>query len=882
MRIFLVEIDHIHPDVEALFPAEDKVLRCSRQELESHLREPTHACLVVLGPGVPSGFLGQFLGGRASTPCYALRVGGDEDETVDHVLAHDASLAEWKRALASGRRWLERLVDGRKDRSNSLEFLDRAQELASIGQWECDFKTGKVWASKVARRIYGLDAGEITIAQIQAQVMPEFRPAMDYAMAELRAGRAAYDVVFRIVRQRDGQILDIRSIANYDSQRQCAYGIIQDLTDLRRNQDRLFESENKYRLLLEQMTDVVWQTTADLTYTYISPSDFAMRGFLPEDVLGKSLLDFVVADSSQELWAAIHRRRKLSRQGVRLPPLRMDVEQVRRDGGSVWTEMVSTSIYDSHGTLTGFLGMSRDLSQRRLAEQALAEERETLAVTLQSIGDGVITTGIDGRVTMMNSAAERLTGWNVDQAVGEGLEQVFRICDEFSRQSLLAPVEQALQQGRVVELPGHVLLVSREERELTVAVSAAPIRNYDGEIQGVVLVFKDTSERQRMLESLQRTQKLDSLGVLAGGIAHDFNNLLLGIFGHLDLAHSHSEGNAAATGHIERAMEAFERARGLTQQLLTFSKGGAPIRRTGHLEPLIRNATQFALSGSSCICQYDIVPDLWPCDFDESQLSQVIDNLVLNAVQAMPMGGMLEIVAGNTELAEGDHPILPAGSYLRITVRDHGHGISREIRERIFEPFFTTKQTGSGLGLATSYSIVHRHEGCLDVESEPGEGTAFHILLPASGSLPDPHVLSNSSFVVEQGEGRLLVMDDEEILLEILSEMLVALGFEVTCARNAQEAIAAFDQALRDDQPFYAALLDLTIPGGPGGREVITHLRPRQPELLAIATSGYSDDPVMADPQGHLFDASLPKPYRLQDLKMLLKEVRQTIPFIEH
>jgi PAS domain S-box-containing protein len=882
MRILLVELESFPWEDASVVLPQDQVLRCDRRELERHLRDLKTPCILVIGAEIPMEFLDRFLGARTFAPCYVVRIGGEEDELTDVVMDPADSIGHWKRALASGRRWLARLTNGLDDRRNHMDFLEQVQEMASIGQWEFDFASGKVWATEGALRIYGLEAGEFLISQVQSQVLPEYRSSLDRAIAGLKSGGTGYDEVFRIFRKCDGQIRDVRSIARYDAARDRLYGINQDLTDLRRNQDRLFESENKYRLLLEQMTDVVWQIDSDLTYTYISPSDFAMRGFLPQDVLGKNLLDFVVADSSQELWTAIHRRRKLTKQGVRLPPLRMDVEQIRRDGGAVWTEMVSTPIYDSHGELTGFLGMSRDLSQRRLAEQALSEERETLAVTLQSIGDGVITTDIHGRVTMMNSAAEQLTGRDAESSVGNLLEQVFRICDEFSHHDVRAPVEQALQQGHVVELPGNVLLLSGDGREMTISVSAAPIRDFDGEIQGVVLVFKDTTERQRMLESLQRTQKLDSLGVLAGGIAHDFNNLLLGIFGHLDLAHSHSAGNASAMGHIERAMEAFERARGLTQQLLTFSKGGAPIRRTGHLEPLIRNATQFALSGSSCICHYDIAEDLWPCDFDDNQLAQVIDNLVLNAVHAMPQGGMLEISACNRELGEAEHPMLAAGTYLRITVRDHGHGIPREIRKRIFEPFFTTKQKGSGLGLATSYSIVHRHEGCLDVESEPGEGTAFHILLPASGSQPDPHVLTNSSFVVDSAEGRILVMDDEEILLEILEEMLGALGFEVTSARNAQEAIAAFDQAQRDGLPFFAALLDLTIPGGPGGREVITHLRPRQPGLLAIATSGYSDDPVMADPVGHQFDASLPKPYRLQDLKLLLKEVRQMIPSIEH
>jgi len=846
-----------------------------------HLRTSLSAQLLVLDADRFPGACRLLRSENPGHPTYLIALGALEDHEADQMLPPDSTLDMLRRALDSGLRWIDHLLQSHKRLDQYLHVQERSRTMARLGYWEFDMDTRGVWASPSAREIYGMEEGPLSIREVQEICLPQYRQAMDKALLELVSGNGTYDMLFRIRRPTDGELLDIHSVAEYDPQRRRVFGVIEDITDLRSSQTRLYESESRYRLLVEQLTDVAWQVNPQLDFTYISPSDFAMRGFLPEEVLGRNLLDFVVADSSIELWTAIQRRRKLASLGVRLPPLRMDVEQLRRDGGSIWTEIVSTPLYNASGDLTGFLGLTRDLSQRRMAEKALNEERETLAVTLQSIGDGVITTDAHGNVLLLNTAAQSLTGWGAEEAIGRRLGEIFHIVDEFSREPLPLPIEQALRNGTSTQFLGNALLIARDGSERVISESASPIHDTGGEISGVVLVFRDITERERMLESLQRTQKLDSLGVLAGGIAHDFNNLLLGIFGHLDLARTHCQRNHDAVSHIDRAMVAFERARNLTQQLLTFAKGGAPIRKSGYLEPLIHNAAQFALSGSSCIGSFDLPEGLWPCDFDEHQLSQVIDNLVLNAAQSMPQGGLIHFSARNVELAAGEHPLLPEGRYLRISVKDQGTGIPREHRERIFEPFFTTKKAGTGLGLATAFSILRRHEGNLEVESEPGQGSTFHLLLPASMHSPSQLApISSSSFDAPQS-GRILVMDDEEILLEILEDMLGALGFEVESARNTQEAMDLI-LSCPPEAPFFATLLDLTIPGGPGGRELMPQLRALQPDILAIATSGYSEDPVMANPRAHQFDASLPKPYRLDDLKALLTEMRLKIPSLPH
>jgi two-component system cell cycle sensor histidine kinase/response regulator CckA len=346
---------------------------------------------------------------------------------------------------------------------------------------------------------------------------------------------------------------------------------------------------------------------------------------------------------------------------------------------------------------------------------------------IQCIGDGVITTDIRGKVVFMNGVAERLTGWNNADAFGQPLADVFHIINEFTRKICENPVEKVLKTGVIVELANHTMLISRDGREMILADSGSPIRDECGNVFGVVLVFRDVTEKQKMLDTLQQTQKLDSLGVLAGGIAHDFNNLLGGIFGYIDLARMNRNLDTTVLEYLDNAMSVLSRAKNLTQQLLTFSKGGAPVRKSGSVGKVVKTCSLFALSGSNVTCRFVIDEDLPSCEFDENQLCQVIDNIVLNAQQSMPMGGSIEVTVRSLRMRTGQHLILHEGEYVKIAVQDKGIGIPKEIMPRIFDPFFTTKSKGHGLGLATSYSIMRKHDGCIDVESEPGQGSTFTI-----------------------------------------------------------------------------------------------------------------------------------------------------------
>ncbi|MBN2342237.1 MAG: PAS domain S-box protein [Deltaproteobacteria bacterium] len=519
----------------------------------------------------------------------------------------------------------------------------------------------------------------------------------------------------------------------------------------------------------------------------------------------------------------------------------------------------NTLLHDTNGHLVGALSSGEDITDWHQAKQAIEEEKERLATTLRSIGDGVITTDTNGAIRIMNRVAEQLTGWTLEEAQGKPLASVFTIIHELSRNSRENPVQKVLTEGKVVELTNHTVLVSRDGHERIVSESAAPILDNNGRTIGVVLVFRDVTEKRRMADAIQKTAKLESLGILAGGIAHDFNNLLGGIFGYVDLACAEPH-SAKAREHLLKALNTLDRARDLTQQLLTFSKGGTPVKECILLSSFLHDTVKFALSGSSISPVFNIDPALWRSEIDKNQISQVIDNLVINAQQAMPMGGTITVSAKNIVLGEhAANTEITAGNYIRVTIADQGIGILAEFLPRIFDPFFTTKPKGHGLGLATSFSIVKRHDGWIDVESVPGRGTTFSILLPACNentSTPPEKTGKGHS-----GNGVFVVMDDEESIRDVLGKMLESFGYTVVKKADGKEAVEFFASQVKANQPVAGMIFDLTIPGGMNGKEAVSLVRKMSADVPVFVASGYAEDPVMARPQDYGFTASLRKPF---------------------
>lgn len=523
--------------------------------------------------------------------------------------------------------------------------------------------------------------------------------------------------------------------------------------------------------------------------------------------------------------------------------------------------------------LTSRLQHSRTLErevERRVAELRASEDR--YRKTFKSIDDGVVTTDADGRVELLNPRAEAISGWSARKAAGLPLDDVLHLyrqgADEDETVSILHPNPRD-SIGPTL----HATLRTREGKRKAVELTASPIFGEQRMI-GLVVVVRDVSRRREIEEELARAQKLEAVGILAGGIAHDFNNLLTVLMGNLSLVRDAPALDDEDRRSLDDAETALVRARDLTQQLLTFSRGGAPVREASSIAEVIRDSTSFVLRGSKVRCDLDLADNLWVVEIDAGQISQVLNNLLINAVQAMSDGGVVRVVGRNID-ASGPadsvpQPLTP-GRFVAIDVIDRGVGISDEVLGRIFDPYFSTKQEGRGLGLTSAYSIVKRHDGLLTVRSRPGEGTTFRIYLPASAKeLPTVGPAPSRDEVARRGGGRVLLMDDDPDVRRTAAAMLRRLGSAVVEASDGQEAIDLYAQALRRGERFDLVLTDLTVPGGMGGQDAVRELRDLDEEVVAVVYSGYSTDPVLAHYADYGFAGRLTKPFRLTDLAHVL------------
>ncbi len=381
----------------------------------------------------------------------------------------------------------------------------------------------------------------------------------------------------------------------------------------------------------------------------------------------------------------------------------------------------------------------------------------------------------------------------------------------------------------------------------------------------------EIQQREQMEEEVLRGRKLESLGVLAGGIAHDFNNFLTVIQGNIELARNELSPSDGARAILDRSTKACQRAAFLASQLLTFAKGGVPVRRVVSIRSLVMDAVHLVRAGTPVSITVDIAEDLRCAEVDPGQIGQVLHNILLNAREAMPEGGVIEVAARNAETTGSD-----AAHRIQISIRDHGPGIPAEVLPRIFDPYFTTKSGGTGLGLSTAHSIVAKHGGHISVESGPGEGTLIDIDLPACAESAEPEAAAGSS--AECGRERILVMDDEEALRNLLQAVLGDLGYDVQLARDGAEAIALYQGAEGAGRRFDAVILDLTVSGGMGGMEAAARLKEIDPSARLIVSSGYSDSPVMADFARHRFDGVIPKPWTAAYVAKVLRTVLAARP----
>ncbi|MFZ5494747.1 MAG: PAS domain S-box protein [Verrucomicrobiota bacterium] len=730
--------------------------------------------------------------------------------------------------------------------------------------------------SRLFRRIFGRDPDGDCHFDWGGGAVPEFQEMRIRARQALTGGQPGYGQVFHY-RHPDGDIWlnENVSIRPVGPDHWELIGIITDITAQRKSEAARQASEHRLQELLARADCLLWEATAELT-----PTDWQWQFNIQPSLLCRKLFGVSQPPPERGLWRSFdipERPAMNARCRSAMTEGRTNYDQVfhivQPDGAVIWISE-NVTIRPLGGSRYSLVGVAVDITAQRGAEEALAAEKERLAVTLRAMSETVITTDVAGCIRFMNPAAAALTEWDAAAGIGRPLHEIC-VLENARGGAVAVPVARVAQGDLVAELPAQTRLVSRHGKRRLVEGCCAPIHAADSKVTGAVLVLRDVTEQERLEQELVRATRLESVGVLAGGIAHDFNNILTAVMGNLALAQLDIPADSPAGASLRSAEKAALRARDLTQQLLTFAKGGEPVRAAIQLEAVVREMASFALHGSKVKAHFDMAPDLWPADADKGQIGRVVQNLVINAVQAMPQGGTLRISARNDPHAGLSQPGLAPGNYIQIAITDTGEGIKPEHLARIFDPYFTTKQTGSGLGLAAVYSIIRKHYGHIEVESQVGEGTTFRFWLPAlSGQASSSE--SRTPWDVRQDgaiRGRVLFMDDEEIIRDMAEALLQRFGLTVDCAADGTEAVESYREALAAGRRYDLVIMDLTVPGGMGGLAALDKLRELDPQVKAVVSSGYSSDPVLARYREHGFAAVVAKPYEVGEIARVLREL---------
>jgi PAS domain S-box-containing protein len=500
----------------------------------------------------------------------------------------------------------------------------------------------------------------------------------------------------------------------------------------------------------------------------------------------------------------------------------------------------------------------RALAERNQARAELQEAVGKMTDILEKTSDGFFAVDRDWKFTFVNRQAEKLLDRHREDLIGKDF---WVELPEFTRDAFEKNYRRAMSEQVAIEFEA-----SDASGKVWFELLAYPSGG------GVSVFLRDVTDRKRVEEERLTTGKLESLGTLAGGIAHDLNNLLTVISGNIGLAQIEAPGSPAnLLSFLSRAGEAAQHAAQLSNQLLTFSKGGTPLKRVVSISDLVTQAAEFSLHGSNLRSDLDIQAGLWRSPVDPAQIEQVINALIINAREAMPGGGIVRVSARNFEIdANSGLPIRP-GRYVKVQVADNGGGIEKRLVTKIFDPYFTTKSTGTGLGLSISYSVVKKHGGLLHLERTSADGSTFTFYLPAADSeppVPEP-TLENEIFSFNHQ--RVLVMDDEAAIRDLTSELLGTLGYKVTTVPDGAEALKKYKLAMRTGETFQAVILDATIRGGMGGVATMERLRDLDPNVTAIICSGYSDDAALAEFLTYGFRAALPKPFTRHELANVLQ-----------
>lgn len=716
-----------------------------------------------------------------------------------------------------------------------------------------------------AGRIFGWSADEVVGKDVHELLAPQCYREMSAAafprFRETGSGTVVGKQLELVAHRKDGEEfpIDLALSSMRLQDRWHAIGIINDISDRKQAEEDLQEQVHFLQELIDAIPSPIFFKNTSGAYLGCNKAFEEFLGLKKHEIVGKTAYDI----SPRELADVYHASdaHLLMSGGVHVYE-----SSVQAANGTIQEVIFTKAVFTrKDGTPGGIVGVILDITERKRVENALRESEDRFRRTFDQSPIGAAIVSLEYRFLRVNSEWCRVTGYSEQELLALRLSDISHPEDLESDLRM----KTRLIAGEIDTFQMDKRYVRKDGRIIWARLSVCLMKDGSGQPLYFLPMMEDVTERKKLEEEVLKSRKLESLGVLAGGIAHDFNNLLTGILGNISLAKMYSEPDGKICRRLVEAEKATERARDLTLQLLTFSKGGTPVRKICSIRQIIMDSAIFALTGSNVRCAFEIPDDILPVEVDGGQISQVIHNLIINAAQAMPEGGDVRVSAENVAGCPGK--VQTRGRWVKISLEDQGTGIPEEHLQRIFDPYFTTKPKGSGLGLATVYSIIRNHGGHIEVESTVGHGTTFHLYLPASATSHPSEGQREPSIV--PGSGRVLVMDDEEIVREVASELLSALGYSVEVCCDGVQMLNLYRKAKEQGDAFAVVIMDLTIPGRMGGKEAMSHLLEFDPEALGIVSSGYNNDPILASYRDFGFSGVVAKPFTVQELAEVLRAV---------
>ncbi|NWJ46366.1 MAG: PAS domain S-box protein [Chloroflexi bacterium] len=642
-----------------------------------------------------------------------------------------------------------------------------------------------------------------------------------------------------------------------------ASGVARDITERKKAELALLESEARYRTLAKNFPNgAVLLFDKDLRYTIAEGKGLEVIGLTGKQLVGKTIYEILTAKTVACLET----------------PYRAALAGNETIFEMPYTDELLYQVYvlpvrNENNEITGGMVVTQDITEQRQMQNALAAETERLAITLRSIGDGVVVTDNAGNIVLFNRAAAELTGWSIQNATGKQAEQVLHLQDSRKDSSRVYPIVDILEGNRVNEITGDIVLLTLQKQKRNISFTGTPLYNKESKLIGAVLTFLDVTEKIYQMDERMKIRNLESLGTLAGGLAHNFNNVLTAIMGNISLVKLNLADGDENQEYLEAAEKATFRAKDLAQQLLTFAKGGSPIKEKTIIKVLLEDTVPYMLRNTGIRCEFNFDANTWSVVIDQAQITQAVQSLVQNAIDSMPHGGLLQIATTNVSVDSEQQPMLKVGNYVLLTITDQGSGIKPEELPKIFDPYYTTKFFGKGLGLPICYSIIKKHEGHISIESELGKGTRINIYLPAA--LEPINRKANKEDISRTGLGRILIVDDEVMVSEMLAKILQKLGYQTYKTTSGEEALETYRLAHEDNFHFNAVIADLSIKNGMGARELIPKLLQLDPKAKVIVSSGYLNDPVMTNYRDYGFAGCINKPFSIEMLDRILREITQ-------